>query len=445
MRLIQKISIYYLVAVIFLGWGIAIGKYQVFPYFFLKEVQDEAQEFAKGHELEIKTSVGDKILNDLGLEPRRFIKKYPADSLKHTKLIDLPGAKSRRESPRMFIDPEHQEGYRAIFGAFDFQTSLWGGILLSPNGGIIHTWQLSTDHLPTSKTHEALKNLYGLHLFPDGSVIFTQQEDGGGIVKVDVCSKEVWNLKGEFHHTISPTEDGFFWTFMGSQQAFDHKLAKVSVKSGKAERIIDMAEVRKSNPFVHIFNLQRRQKNLDSSDISHGNDIDPLSKELSSKFVQFKEGDLLISYRTQNLVFILDPETLEVKWWRIGGWDRQHDPDWESDGTISVFSNNEITAREKSDIISINPSSLDYHVVVDGEKFNFYSPINGDHERSPFGTHMVTSSTQGWVFEVDDSSKLIFSFVNNYESQEQESLQLSEAVRLDEQYFDGEIWSQCQN
>lgn len=438
MNAIQKIALLYLGAIVFVGWGIAIGKYQVFPYHLLKEVQD----FLEGHSLGKDTSATDKLINDLGLEPRRYMRQYPINAKAEAIPVKVPGLKKRRESPLVFVSPAHRSGYRVVFGAFDFEDAFWGGVLLGPTGETLHTWQLSTDHLSTNKVGGELKNLYGVHLFSDGSVIFTQQEDGGGIVKVDGCGKIVWSLEGNFHHTISPTEDGSFWTFSGMQQDFDHKLVKISQKSGKIEKVIDMSEVRRLNPLARIFDLQAER---DTSDTSHGNDIDPLLSTRSAQFESFNPGDLLVSYRTQNLVFVLDPNMLEVKWWRIGPWDRQHDPDWEKDGTFTVFSNNEVVDQQYSDIIAINPNTLESRVIVDGKKFSFYSETNGDHESSEFGTRMIASTTQGWVFEVDRNNELVFSFVNNYDSDNNRSLNLSEAQRLPTDYFEEEFWLQCAN
>ena len=154
--------------------------------------------------------------------------------------------------------------------------------MLGPDGEIIHTWGLSTAHLPTNNAKEQLKNLYGVHVFPDGSVIFNMQEDGGGIVKVDACSNVVWNLEGEYHHVISPDEHGYFWSFVGGTKTYDQDMVKVSIDSGEIVQRIDMAAVRDANPELHIWNLQnvvfRNVKHLKKKgNMTHGNDIEPAS------------------------------------------------------------------------------------------------------------------------------------------------------------------------
>ncbi len=436
MRTVQKLALLYLFAVVLVFWGYQIGRYEVFPFVYLQRLAD----FTAGHTLGADTTVVEKLANDAGLTPTRFLWAYPDRAASQTRPLQLDGLKARRQSPRLYLAPADHSGYRVIFGALDFEDALWGGLLLGPAGEALHTWQLSTNHLPGNLYRDEMKDLYGVHLSSDGSVIFSQQESGGGIVKVDACGHILWNLEGHFHHTISPTDHSTFWTFAGAQEDFDHILVEVDSQTGAIIRRIDMADVRRANPLLYIFNLQ---KNDDVADISHGNDIEPLPVSLAGDFPMFSPGSLLLSYRTQNLVFVLNPQTLEVEWWRIGPWDKQHDPDWEPGGLVTVFSNNEKAKRPFSDIVAIDPVSFATRLLLDGSAYDFYSSINGDHQLTPYGTRMVTSSTQGWAFEVNPEGEVVFSFLNIYASETSKALYLSEAMRLAPNYFDEEFWKSC--
>jgi hypothetical protein len=438
MNWFEKLAAVFLFATIFLVCGYSIRHFEFPPYPQIVEFR----EFLAGDEMDADTSMTQKFWNDLGMHPFRLFQKYPDKATEGATRLSIPSAKERRADPLIYISADHGAGYRAVFGAVDLTDSLWGGLLLDPEGEIVHTWSLSTAHMPTATEGEELLNMYGLHLFPDGAVIFNQQEESGGIVKVDACSNVVWSLPGNFHHTVSATDDGFVWTYEGLQSDFDHKLAKVSIDTGEIVTVINMADVRKANPFIQIFDLQ---VNKTDPHISHGNDIEPLNAELADDFEQFSKGDLLLSYRSHNLVFVLDPLTLEIKWWRVGEWGRQHDPDWEAGGIISVFSNNKKnqSLREFSDIISINPVTYAAEVIVDGEEYGFYAHSNGDHELTPYGTRMVSSTTQGWAFELDAQGEIVFSFLNLYDAEQARSLNISEAVRLPESYFATDFWNQC--
>lgn len=437
MSKLQKFALAYLLALAMLIWGYQIGRYEAFPYAVIAEVSA----FVSGHPLGTDTTVMEKLAGNAGWAPVNFMWPYPETLPEAATEVAVPGLRSRRERPQMFMASDAREGFRALFGAMDFEEAFWGGLLFGPDGELLHQWRLSTEHLSANTEEDNRKNMSGVHLFPDGSVIFNLQEAGGGVVKVDGCSNILWNIEGQYHHSITPTDYGTFWTYEGGQEDFDHVLVEASVATGEVIRRIDMAAVRRRNPYLHIFDLQREEN---VADTSHGNDIDPLPQALADDFPAFAPGSLLLSYRTQNLVFILNPETLSVDWWRIGAWDRQHDPDWEQGGKISIFSNNQRSPRSVSDIVGIDPLSYESYLLVDGSQFNFYSSINGNQQLTPFASRMVVSSTQGWIFEVDSDNRIIFSFLNLYNKQDRKALHVSNAMRVRQNYFETEFWKSCE-
>ena len=440
--LASKFAIFYLFALAFMVWGYSIHAHHIWPY----ELVRELQEYEQGHKLAKETTLFEKLMNDAGIKPTRLLRDYPAVVAENTRIVAVDGLDHRPDMPLVYTHAEHQQGYRAIFGAFNFTDHFWGGLLIDGHGVVRHQWRLSTAHLSTAHKQEQLSDLYGLLLKPDGSIIFNLQERGGGIVKIDACSQPVWGLKGEFHHTISPTDDGHLWAYQGKQEDFDHLLVKINEDTGTIVQTIDMVKVRAANPYISIFNLQ---ENPATEDLSHGNDIDPLTASMAPYFPQFNVGDLLLSYRTQNLLFVLDPRTLKVKWWRVGAWAKQHDPDWESDGWIHVFSNNSDdkrqAARPYSDIVAINPQTMETRIDFDGQALQIFSSIQGDHSLTPYGTRMITSTNQGLALEVDQTGQLVFSFINNHDAAERKSLILSKAIRIEDSQIHLEEFPSCIN
>jgi len=446
---LQKAALFYVLALVVFFYGYAVARFQVPPYDFLESRVQDIQAFAAGDALDKDTTLIEKIRNDTGFLPKRFLGLHPGKIPGPLVPLAIPGLNDRRTLPQMFIDDDHAQGYRVIFGAIDFEDSFWGALLIGPGGDVVHSWRLSTEHLPTNERRDHLKVMYGTHVGRDGSVTFSMQEHAGGLVKVDACGEEVWHVPGQYHHTVSSDGNGAFWTFTGTQETFDQNMVKISENTGEILAEIDMAEVREVNDNVYVWNL-RNPINADWDELAvhdhmtHGNDIDPLTQELAAAFPQFEVGDLLISYASTNLVFILDPESLEVKWWRVGIADYQHDPDWEPDGRISIFNNKTRHlgyGEGYSEIVTIDPRTFESEVVYRGDKPVFRSIFNGRHELTEFGTRLITSSNQGWAFEVDSAGDLVFSFLNTYN--EKESLFLSNALRLPEDYFEGEPWESC--
>lgn len=95
---------------------------------------------------------------------------------------------------------------------------------------------------------------------------------------------------------------------------------------------------------------------------------------MASTFPMFDAGDLVVSLRSGNLVFVLEPGTEDITWWMHDGAFAQHDPDWLPDGGILVFDNN--TDFGASRIIRIDPASRSYSVMLDGEEVR-----SGDRRR----------------------------------------------------------------
>jgi hypothetical protein len=431
MKLAAQLATLWLVFLLSFSAGMAVIYFKVFPYQYVKNIE----EFVEGDPGE-ETTTTKKLLSDANFRPERQIRKFDFKSLNHPlKALNIPGLRSRREQPLIYLSDAAPRGYRVILAGLDFDDTFWGAVLVGPDGEVVKTWKLSTAHLPVNTRPGHQKNLYGASILPDGSIIFLMQEPGGGIVKVDWCGRNVWALEGLYHHTVSPNDDGGFWTYEGRQSDFDHILALVDIETGKVRKRINMRAVRSANPDTHIFHLQSAPKKIPRGDATHGNDIEELPERLANKFPMFSPGDLLISFKTTNLIMVLDPTTLKVKWWRIGPWDRQHDPDWGEDGLITVYSNNARGVGENSNIIAIDPDTFESKNILAGEDYDFYSSLNGTHQRTPSGGVLVASSRQGRVFEVDSDGDIVFDFVNRYDGETSSTLHVGDAFFLSLDFF----------
>ena len=448
MNRVQLIALLYLIALFSVAYGYAVGRFAVFPYSYIEPLVAEFSAFSEGHELEKDSTLTEKLKNDFGWSFDRLLYSYDSIADTDTSPRAYPFLGNRKEPPLAFVVEDESISYRVVMGAMNLDDSFWGALLLDQSGNIIHHWNLSASQFNlASELRDTQKVLYGAHVYPDGSVIFTLQEDGGGIFKVDACSAVVWHLPGEFHHAISPTEDGHFWSFEGRQKALDQNLVKVSSATGKIVERINMADVRAANPDLYIWGLVALDitKDLENHKTiypGHGNDVDPLPANLVESFPGLSRGDLLISYAAGNLVFILDPETLRIMWWRTGAVDFQHDPDWEPDGKISVYSNN-LRTKDYSDIVAIDFQTKQHTVIHYGDQVGAKIGVNGLHQLSSFGTRIITNSQQGWVYEIDESGAVIFSFINSVDQVNKKSLHMSGAWRFNQDYFYEPFWTSC--
>lgn len=431
---IRAIALTYLIILIAFFLGFYICDTQIWPYATMKNIQN----FVAGHPEENTSLVG-KIKNDFDFRPSRHIIEYEKKndfvSSNYKQLKGLP-LNSRRKNPKMFLSHKAPLGYRVICGTFDFRKGLHGAILIDPSGRIANVWQISQDGVDWKHYQDSNVFLHGFEISPDGSIV-TAYENGTSLIKYDYCGNIIWRIKGSFHHSIAFEDSGAIWSWgnVGSDVPYGYNLSKIDYDTGEVLKEIPLIEVLNANPDIDIFGI-RQIDTVEGSkwinDVWHANDIEPLPKRFEQYYPGFNAGDLLVSLRSPNLIFVMDPDTIKVKWWRQGLTRRQHDPDWNNQGKITVFNNN--MHRGYSNIMELDPVTYEYKIIVEGTEYEFYTWHRGKHQLVPNGGVLITSSAQGRVFEVDGEGKITFEFLNTYGGKN-EYLSLSEARFLPKDFF----------
>lgn len=432
-KFIPIISAIWLVILLAFSLGIYIYAAKKWPYPLIAEIE----KFIAGDKEETKSLV-QKVKNDLNFRPERHIISSEREDLfsgKYTPLENIP-FKSRRKKPLVFISPNAPAGYRLIYGGFDTEYSFHGVILLDSQGKAVHYWKITQENVDWN--HRPDNNVFphGIEVSPDGSIVVAY-DSGTSITRYNYCSDIVWQVKGNFHHSIAFDIDNSIWSWgnPGVDKSSGMNLTKISYDSGKVMKTIPLKKVMSANPDIDIFSVLQVDKRAGSTwvhDFWHPNDIEPLPAAWAAKYPGFNAGDLLVSLRSPDLIFVMNPETLKVKWWRQGLTRRQHDPDWNSKGTITIFNNN--MHRGFSNIMELNPISYQYKILVDGEKYNFYTWHQGKHQMLENGDILITSPQQGWVFEVNKRGEIVFEFLN-YFGGEKEFIKVSEARFLPADFF----------
>lgn len=397
----------------------------------------ELEKFISGDKEETKSLV-QKVKNDLNFKPERHIISSDRDDLFSGKYTELDGIpyRSRRAKPLVYISPDAPEGYRLIYGAFDTEETFHAAALINNQGKVVHYWNISQENVAWN--HRPDNNVFphGIEVGRDGSIVVTY-DAGTSITRYDYCSKVVWQQKGNFHHSVAFDNDNSVWTWgkPGADKGYGMHLTKISYDTGEIIKSFPLKSIMEANPDIDIFSVLQ----IDSRDGSkwvpdhwHPNDIEPLPEALADKYPGFLPGDLLISLRSPDLIFVMDPETLKVKWWRQGLARRQHDPDWNNKGTISIFNNN--MHRGFSNIMEIEPVTYRHKILVDGEDYNFYTWHQGKHQVLDNYNVLVTSPQQGWVFEVDKHGEIVFEFLNFYGGK-RDFIKVSEARFLPTNFF----------
>jgi hypothetical protein len=152
-----------------------------------------------------------------------------------------------------------------------------------------------------------------------------------------------------------------------------------------------------------------------ASNTLHTNDVEIFPRTLAPGF--FRPGDILISMREINSVMVLDPTGRNVKFIYTGEMVRQHDPDFTSGTTITVFDNYHTVGSvpdepRRSRVLEITaPSGAVREVFGDGPAY--YTEIMGKHQILPNGHLLVTVSKQGQALEIAPDGALAWQFEND--------------------------------
>jgi Arylsulfotransferase (ASST) len=277
--------------------------------------------------------------------------------------------------------------------------------LLDPTGKVTFSWPI--DYPKLVPGGEPMEFPHATKVMPDGTLLVSF-DDGQAMGRLDACGNPMWVRSDQtYHHVFQKDEEGFWtWRALADTRGDDQKLYRFDAATGKGLESIDLIDdvVAASARDALIasipkgYEFTRETWNWNMPDLFHPNDIEPLTAEMADAFPQFSPGDLLISLRNINLVAVIDRQTNEFLWASRGPWREQHDPDWQADGTITVFNNN--LGRGRSSIVKIDPQTNAASVLFGGDGPKFYSSIMGNHERLPNGNWLILSTTEGRLIEV---------------------------------------------
>jgi Arylsulfotransferase (ASST) len=335
--------------------------------------------------------------NDLELEPTR-----------HLVAARTPGRPDGFEGFKVHRPEAVSPGYVLIAGLSRNQDrSAFDVVLYGADGAVVHEWPVDYSVLDPEGLRPLNVMLHGMEVFDDGSLAVTF-DAGNAIARIDACGQPIWTTMGPFHHSIAKDDSGGLWVWRAEEVVrLDAETGRETHSLGIQGDIIEAGGGQQGIFSIRSYidgDDRRLRYDLDAF---HANDVEPLSAAMADAFPGFRAGDLLISLRELNLVAVIDPEDGRLRWWRHGPWVKQHDPDFQPDGTITVYDNG--SGSGVSRILRIDPT--DDAVSVDfagSEEVPFYSWQRGKHQVLPGGNILVTESEHGRVFEVAPDGGLVW-------------------------------------
>jgi len=357
----------------------------------------------------------------------------------HTTPIDAPDERV------VIYDAQHvQAGFYIICG-WNQNEKLYTSTLYDEHGTLHHTWAIDYASLDPEGPHNKWDMPHAFGILKDGTII-TSFARGDKMARLDPCGNPIWVKRGIYHHSLFRAENGSFWTWRSPGTPFGHHhyLENFNPLDGAVIREISLVEdiIKGDGIASTIFSTRRDYNFLDlkgtpgdgaQTDLFHPNDIEELSYDLADKFPLFEAGDLLISLRNLHLVCVIDPNSFHIKWWSIGPWRFQHDPDFMDDGRISVFNNNRHYSR--SEIVQINPVTMEITNELHDGELHFYSKAMGKHQYLPNGNVLIVSSHEGRVIVTTKEGNKVMEFNNIVENQQKINARVFNGMWLPKDYF----------
>jgi hypothetical protein len=387
-------------ALLVFAYGIAVGKYRIFPYRVLRAAANAA----------------------VAMKARLSSERS---------WLYLPTGESRRLPT---YAPEAAYPGLNLVTAVAADNHL-AAYIMDMEGRIIHSWDVDwfevwpdAHHLPAKARPKEPPgtHIHGAVVLDDGDLVYNYEHLG--LVRLDLCGGVVWRLPYRTHHSVELDDDGNLWVSAqinrtGSDARFpNHKpkfiepmILQVS-QDGRIKREISVLKLLRDNGLDGLLYLSTASNKTTTvtGDTVHLNDVEPFSSALQPG--RFEPGDLLVSLRNSSAVLVFNVASGRVKQLWVGSFVRQHDPDFIDGNTISLFDNNNISVAEigqQSRILLLSAGSEAPGVYfAGGAHAPFYSYLMGNHQWLPNGNLLITESMKGRAFEIDRDKRIVWEYLN---------------------------------
>ncbi len=300
--------------------------------------------------------------------------------------------------------------------------------LVDAEGKLAHEWPIDFFAIaPERMKHRFHALIHGTVLYPNGDIVANL--DGHAMVRIDRCGRIIWRNSYHTHHSIHADDQGGLWApalpapvahpHLSSEPFGMDTLVRIDPATGERAELIPLLAVLDASDRL---GLARLSLNLNRRDVIHANDVEPLSAGMAAAFPMFAAGDLLVSSRNLHQLWVVDGASHRLKWLFIGPLQGQHDPDFQPDGTITVFDNlgrSAAAGGPASRILAIDPATQETRTLFRGSpEAPFYTPFRGKHQVLDNGNILITETDRGRAFEVTSGGEVVWSYVNRYDDEQ---------------------------
>lgn len=177
--------------------------------------------------------------------------------------------------------------------------------------------------------------------------------------------------------------------------------------------------------------------NRPGADIFHANSIHRIDRpEFVGQHPIYERGNILISSRNQDRIFVINWPRKELIWsWGLGTVSGQHDAQVLDNGNILLFDNGVV--RKWSRVIELDPRKNEIVWEYRGErKEDFYSLSRGSAQRLSNGNTLIAVSDRGEAIEVTREGETVWRYLCPRDGKGKRPT-IVRMVRLDRGVIDG--------
>ena len=303
-------------------------------------------------------------------------------------------------------------------------------------------WVIKNDSLSSDDDNVFFK-LSSIFQHPDvvkGNYLVTH--DHSYLYKIDLNGRIVWRKRIKIHHSIEKDAEGDLWVcglrensndypFLLKDRVPEDMIFNIDHNNGKILFQKSIFDILMQNGYQYLLSIGNFEK-----DLLHLNDIQPAL--ISGKY--WEKGDLLISLRNRNTVFLYRPDKNKILWLKTGPWSNQHDCDFMGQDKVLIFGNDVLRARGVYNMINghNNAYVYDFNTGTTTTPYaNFFksakitTPTEGRCDILPDGHLLVEETDKGRIL-IGDSNFVKIIYVQRENNKQIQTLNWCRLVNDDE-------------
>ena len=324
-------------------------------------------------------------------------------------------------------------------------------VLIDIGGSELHRWRYGLeDMLPNlpERTRRAHNYWRRAHLFENGDILGMFATNIKGLFKIDKDSTVIWARPDLFaHHDLDVAANGDIYVLTRKAhvvprfheiQPILEDFITVLGADGRTKKSISILEslenskwkktwLEKKNELqeqCHRYwsrgELSPRTEQLTfCTDPLHTNTLEILDGRLGTRISAFREGNLLVSLLSIDMIAVVNLERQQVVWLHSGDYSWQHDAQVVANGNVILFDNKgpprKRNAKNKlwSSVIEFDPLTSKTAWRYQGSsKQPLFSSCCGTVQRLPNGNTLITETNGGRALEVDPAKRTVWEFHN---------------------------------